>query len=863
MSGGTAVGAMGVGSKGMNHNHNSNSTGSGSASSSSAAAAAAAGAAAAGPHRPGSGQGRVSAAAAVASAAVLNPQEQARTRAREKATQALLDSFRERDATVVPSAKWRRQYINVAGIGPAAAAAIADVITAGDGEGRLVEGGKRRPTPGRRPRGGATTSGGGGQTPVATFVTLDLRALKIGDEGAAVLAGALAGDGLVENVILSGNQITDAGAKKFVEAFATNKVGAAQRPSPSAITLLVLSDNPISSSGVTTLAAGLGGLTRLQRLELGRGRVGEGSEDEADHLSEEAAGALVRLIRSAPALTTLVFKGTGNALLTDFSPAALTAFVREVVPGGRLTALFLQECFTTKPILTPASPITTTATNGGSPSRPTSAEAANGAPCALVDQGSSDPSLLRAYLTPMIALAKALTQPTTRLTTLVLRFPLCDAAVEILSTGIAGAILLSSLSLRGCDMSAAGLRTLAAALVENRTVSALDISYQSNLIAHPTVLAETRSSSRRRFSFPADHRDGSVQMSLSSTGTFSGASGDPIPTRAERDHPLLPIIKALHTNRTLAQLIMLGVNISTDDIEEMCSCVEQSGNHVVSEVAFTTTGADALNMKLENFLAANREYGMGNNNSTATPALPKVSNLRGAGGSSNTLFHDTITERSQQSESATLHSSNEKNRPKSPAQNKNSSNRGVCYMNSSIPVTPGPQPSNIPHLPPGGGGGSGESFGDDPFARGRRSPTTHDMPLYPVNRGGRATPGTSLISLQSGLGSGGGGGGDGPLQQQQYAGARQSPGSSLASMQFTRHTTTAGTVNTSTAGGSGGGATPMRVGDITLEVGNNVSNKAKAAAGEHMLESDADMTASDLSRTRAARAPDGAGSKEK
>lgn len=544
--------------------------------------------------------------------------EEARTRARERAVQGVLESIEQLDSTV-PNEKWRRQFVRTPGAGLEVVRTIADYLT----QCTRARSGVAMMAPGAVPT--KCTKAARAVKGRHSITTLDLRSLHIGDEGAAVLAPALLQDSLVQYAVLSGNNITDVGAQAFVRAMKPD--------CGSRLRLLVLSDNSISCTGLEQLALAMPSLTSLERVELGRGLTGgDGiTEEDGDPLTMETIKALVTGINGSGSLTTFVFKGTGNYYQTDFTPSGLMHFVSEVVPKSKLTDMYLQECFCTKtgswgPSLSsrfysarpgattspafPPSAMTTTTTRevGEGPAVP---------PSASIATRSAD-----TLLGPIRSLSLGLSSSTTQLSTLVLRFPLSDEAVSALARGIAKATVLSHLSLRGCDMSGTGLATLAEALKKNRTLTTLDISYQSNLIAHPAVLAELRSSSRQRRSY----------------ATFSEVrndTADSLSSREEREHPLLPVIKALHVNRTLVRLIMLGVNICTEDIEELCSCIERSGNTVLCEVSYTGIGCDALNVKLESFLAVNRELC----NTVVDSALSTRLGF-GRSGSTNTLNGD-------------------------------------------------------------------------------------------------------------------------------------------------------------------------------------------------------------------------------
>ncbi|KAH9577525.1 Leucine-rich repeat [Trypanosoma melophagium] len=140
--------------------------------------------------------------------------------------------------------------------------------------------------------------------------------------------------------------------------------------------------------------------------------------------------------------------------------------------------------------------------------------------------------------------------------------PIGEAAAAVLAAGVADAPRLAALRLRGCGMTAAGLRHIAGALAASRTLVALDISRQSDAVRQP-------------------------QMSSAS------------------QRPLLPIIKALHTNHTLRTLIAYSIDVVDDDVEELCACVERSGNTALQCVHLTGVTSKPLAIKLENLLMCN------------------------------------------------------------------------------------------------------------------------------------------------------------------------------------------------------------------------------------------------------------------
>ncbi|TPP50392.1 hypothetical protein CGC20_1830 [Leishmania donovani] len=471
--------------------------------------------------------------------------------------------------------KWRRQYLKTPGIGPAAVSAIANHIQGLP----VVVSGSVAPAPQpleKRPR--------------HHIRTLDMRALHAGDDGFVEMMSALLGDTLIENAIFAGNNITDDGVRRLVShihrynstptvnsgtsaAAAAETAGGSvsQKTLPCKLKLLALTDNFITSEGIATFTTVAPLFLSLEQLEVGRGQSAGGGDvdDVRDTLSAQHIEALSTYIQRTPKLVTFLYKGNGNYYARNgFTPDGMTAFVDAVVGGSALKELYLQECFSTKPGM--VGPLTVQAPRGGKK-----------AVTAEPDDSWAPEKLLQ----PMQALATALNASSSNLSTLILRFPLSDEAVQALSIGLAQAPHLLDLSLRGCDLSSKALGVIGDALCTNKVLRMLDVSYQSNTIAHPAFMAELRSSSKRRMSFISTMGYTAAEMARHDLSS----GGSEVPSREERQHPLLPIIRSLHKNRSLSQLVMLGVNISTDDIEELCACIERSGNRTLTEVRSSGT----------------------------------------------------------------------------------------------------------------------------------------------------------------------------------------------------------------------------------------------------------------------------------
>lgn len=629
--------------------------------------------------KSGAGEASMGSRAAAAATAAVASADDLKARARRRALQALVESL-QRGEAVIPSSSWRGQYLKTNAVGPAVISTIVNYlqsksVTSGAAAASVTKAGRVK----HRIR------------------TLDLRALRAGDDSFVEIMLALVEDTLIENVIFAGNEITDDGVHRLIQrlkardgaaassasasatapAAALTTAGSGHAAIPCGLKFIGLTDNLITSSGIADLATIAPLFHSLEQLEVGRGQSGGGEDvDEVrDTLSLRDVKAIATYIQRTPALLTFLYKGTGNYYArSGFSPEGFSLFADTVVGHSALQELYLQDCFCTKPGV--VGPLTVQAPRG----KTAAAAAAPLTPTDDSDETWASEQVLKAVQT----LSSSLCVASTQLSTLVLRFPLSDDAVQMLAKGLARAPHLSNLSLRGCDMSGKALGYIGDALVSNRALHMLDVSYQSNTIAHPAYIAEMRSSSKRRFSYASSVGTAFSAAEIARQELSSG--GSEVPSREERQHPLLHIIRSLHQNRTLAQLVMLGVNITTEDVEELCGCIERSGNKTLSEVWYTTAGNDALKMKLEDFLAANREFGGVGSGGVGPSAVSSIrsSTMRIAGSCAN--FFPDSTSQSDRSESASRTTTD-----------RLSTTRNT---NGSIPLSPPPALTTPPRLPP-------------------------------------------------------------------------------------------------------------------------------------------------------------------
>ena len=108
---------------------------------------------------------------------------------------------------------------------------------------------------------------------------------KFGAEGAAALAGALAGNEKVKNLIISGCDIGDEGAAAFSQVIAVNKT----------LEELNLCENGIGNEGAAKLADGLRSAVSLQQLLL----------DNNPSLGDSGAVALAGALKANKTLVRL------------------------------------------------------------------------------------------------------------------------------------------------------------------------------------------------------------------------------------------------------------------------------------------------------------------------------------------------------------------------------------------------------------------------------------------------------------------------------------------------------------------------------------------------------------------------------
>ncbi|KPI87485.1 hypothetical protein ABL78_3434 [Leptomonas seymouri] len=610
-------------------------------------------------------------AAAAATAAVASA-EDLKARARRRALQALVESL-QRGEPVIPTSKWRGQYLKTNAIGPAVIATIVNYIHGKSGATAAeisaeADASKTKLGPGKH-----------------SISTLDLRALRTGDDGFVEMMTTLLDDTLVENVIFAGNEITDDGVHRIMKRIASRNASTVAAMSstessmkmvlPCQLKFIGLTDNLITSRGIAELSSIAPLFRSLEQLEVGRGQSGGGEDvdDVRDTLSMDDVKTISTYIQRTPSLMTFLYKGTGNYYArSGFTPDGLASFASTVIAHSALQELYLLDCFSTKPAM--IGPLTVQAPRG-------KAKVAASLPAAEEPNESWSPEHI---LKSVRCLSNALCAPSSQLSTLVLRFPLSDEAVQALTKGLSRAPHLSKLSLRGCDMSGKALGYIGDALVSNRALRMLDVSYQSNTIAHPAYLAEMRSSSKRRSCHTGSTTSAHSAAEMARLELNGG--GSELPSREERQHPLLHIIRSLHKNRSLAQLVMLGVNTSTEDIEELCACIECSGNTTLSEVWYTTAGNDALKMKLEDFLAANREFSGGGNGGVGVSAISSAhsSTVRISGSCAN--FFPDSTSQSDRSESVS----------RVPLER----TPMLRHSTDSILYNPAPAPLSVSHRPP-------------------------------------------------------------------------------------------------------------------------------------------------------------------
>lgn len=567
------------------------------------------------------------------------PVDDVRQRARKRAIQSLAESL-ENEETIVPNTKWRRQYFKTPGIGAAVIALLVEHIKTGSFNEKVPSSphGKSDSSSIQSKHGKLHINPPNAALPSGRrhhIHLLDLRSLRIGNEGFVKLLTALLHDDIVEHVLLGGNEIGDPAVNSLI-----NNVVQGLSDSPSTfvpgLKQLSLSDNPITGKGVAAFTLVASRFSMLERLEVGYGESNhsvESPKDVHDIIGADDTRIIAEYIEATSKLKTFLFRGSGACYPhCTFSPENFAVLVESAIGKSSLKQLILEACYSSK---TGNSDFSTPAAvnNNGSKENGCSGTAPN---LAYDVVNSTESSVQRSFANMQLPIHKAvaaLGAATSTLETLVFRFPLGDESVQLLAAGLAKASHLQNLSLRGCDLTAKALSMIGDALTTNRVLRVLDVSYQSIAIAHPAVLTELRSSSKRNQPYSFTLPD-LCRIEPSSAGHLQ---------RDDRQHPAMPLIKSLHKNRTLVELGILGINISTEDIEELCACIERSGNRTIAQVSYTSSGNDALNMKLEEFLSSNRNY------SVNGPWYSSTTSGRGMGGrfdgSTSTLFGDQFDPR--------------------------------------------------------------------------------------------------------------------------------------------------------------------------------------------------------------------------
>ncbi|RNF27022.1 uncharacterized protein Tco025E_00706 [Trypanosoma conorhini] len=308
---------------------------------------------------------------------------------------------------------------------------------------------------------------------------------------------------------------------------------------------LSLIDNFLSAGGVRSVCKFFATSSLpLTELAVGRGVEAKGACQSLVHdkVTQTMNADSIELLLSSRGNTLLSFT-YGGFKAKDFSAEELLFILRMALCKTKLRHLALHDCYSTIPC---------SSTGGESP---------------------------HSLAAPLRLAAEALCSPTAQLQSLHLQIPLSEEAVTALAVGISGATVLTKLNLRGCNMSAESLCIIGKALANNRTLLSLDLSHQSEAVTHPLC---------------AHH-----WMRRLRTGEVSSNG-----LRSRR--PLLPIFEALHCNRTLQELIVLGVDVDNSDVEELCACVERSGNRAIRRVQHTGVSSQTLAIKLEGLLGYNR-----------------------------------------------------------------------------------------------------------------------------------------------------------------------------------------------------------------------------------------------------------------
>ncbi|EKF33508.1 hypothetical protein MOQ_002617 [Trypanosoma cruzi marinkellei] len=319
----------------------------------------------------------------------------------------------------------------------------------------------------------------------------------------------------------------------------------ALQASPSSVRQLSLLDNPLTADGVLRVINFCATRSlNLTELSLSRGVGTEETQHALVHeqLTQKMMEEFIKLLHSSQK-NTLVSFHYGGFKGKDFDAAAFGSILKTALCQSKLQHLALHDCYTSF----------------------------------HCDHKKGE--LLQSLAEPFWLASAGLCSSTTQLKSLELQIPLSEEAVTALASGISGATVLSKLSLRGCRMSVESLRIIGNALADNTTLLSLDLSHQIHEVVHPLC--------------------GSHWRSRLSTGCVS-SNGLP------SSRPLLPVFEALHRNRTLQELIVLGLDIFNSDVEELCACVERSENHVICHVRHTGLNSEPLAIKLESLLSQNR-----------------------------------------------------------------------------------------------------------------------------------------------------------------------------------------------------------------------------------------------------------------
>ncbi|RNF08961.1 hypothetical protein TraAM80_02369 [Trypanosoma rangeli] len=310
---------------------------------------------------------------------------------------------------------------------------------------------------------------------------------------------------------------------------------------------LSLIGNPLTAEGVRSVCELCANSSfPLTELAIGRGVDGKEARQSLVHAksAQSMSAGSIELLLSNCG-NTLVSFTYGGFKGRDFAVKDFLFVLQMALYQTKLRHLALHDCYTT-------------------------------IPCSSTNGESSN-----SLSAPFRLVSEALCSPTAQLQSLNLQISLSEEAVTALAVGISGATVLARLSLRGCNMSAESLRIIGKALDNNRTLLFLDLSHQSKEVEHPLC---------------DSYRMSQIHSGEVNFNTFHSR------------RPLLPIFEALHRNRTLQELILLGIDVVNNDVEELCACVERSGNCVIRRVQYTGVNSKTLAIKLEGLLRRNRSH---------------------------------------------------------------------------------------------------------------------------------------------------------------------------------------------------------------------------------------------------------------